>query len=208
MKILKRILLVLALIVIIAGIVMISLKGFNYGLLYSKTQRMNIYIDKEFNIEDIEQIAKEELGDNVSVRVGNFFGTVASVISKEISEEQQNNIINKINEKYGTEIKKDEDTAIMNVPQAKIFDIISNYIAPAITISVISLVYLAVRFKEQGVINSLIKPLISVILVIALYVSIFAIARIPINDLFIVFATLLFILTFIINTIKLNQAEN
>jgi preprotein translocase subunit SecF len=56
---------VVILAIIVTGIVMVVLKGFNYGIMYSKTQRMNIYIDVEFDIDEIKEIAKEVLGENV-----------------------------------------------------------------------------------------------------------------------------------------------
>lgn len=208
MKIFKKILIILAVIIAIAGIAMIAVKGFNYGILYSKTQRLNIYLENDFEIKDVEEIAKEVLGNNTIVRKGNLFGTVASIISSEITEEQRDSIITKLDEKYEIEIDKDKDIVTMNVPQANIFDIISSYIAPSVIIFIIVLVYLAIRFRKLGIVKSLVIPIVSTILVLAVYVGIYAIARIPVNDLFMVFAMLLFIATLIFNTIRLNTAEN
>ena len=208
MKIFKRILIILAVIIAIAGIAMIAVKGFNYGILYSKTQRLNIYFENDFEIKDVEEIAKEVLGNDIIVRKGNLFGTVASIAANEITDEQKDSLITKLNEKYEIEIDKEKDVVTMNVPQTNMYDIISSYITPSIIIFILVLVYSAIRFKKQGIVKSLIIPMLSTILVLAVYVGIYAIARIPVNDLFMVFAMLLFIATVIFNTMKLNATEN
>ena len=208
MKIFKKILIILAVIIAIAGIAMIAVKGFNYGILYSNTQRLNIYFENDFEIKDVEQIAKEVLGKNIIVRKGNLFGTVASITASEITDEQKENLITKLNEKYEIEIDKEKDVVTMNVPQTNMYDIISSYITPSVIIFILVLVYSAVRFKKQGIVKSLLIPMLSTILVLAVYVGIYAIARIPVNDLFMVFAMLLFIATLIFNTMKLNATEN
>lgn len=208
MKIFKKILIILAVIIAIAGIAMIAVKGFNYGILYSNTQRLNIYFENNFEIKDVEQIAKEVLGNNIIVRKGNLFGTVASITASEITDEQKENLITKLNEKYEIEIDKEKDVVTMNVPQTNMYDIISSYITPSIIIFILVLVYSAIRFKKQGIVKSLVIPMLSTILVLAVYVGIYAIARIPVNDLFMVFAMLLFIATLIFNTMKLNATEN
>lgn len=208
MKIFKKILIILAVIIAIAGIAMIAVKGFNYGILYSNTQRLNIYFENDFEIKDVEQIAKEVLGNNIIVRKGNLFGTVASITASEITDEQKENLITKLNEKYEIEIDKEKDVVTMNVPQTNMYDIISSYITPSVIIFILVLVYSAIRFKKQGIVKSLVIPMLSTILVLAVYVGIYAIARIPVNDLFMVFAMLLFIATLIFNTMKLNATEN
>lgn len=208
MKIKKLIVPLLAIVIIIAGIVMIGLKGFNYSLLYSKTQRMNIYINKEFEIEDIKAITDEVLsGKTVEVQKVDQFETIVSIVTTEITDEEKDNIITKLNEKYEIDIDKDTDILLVNIPQIKIWDVVEKYIAPLIVITVASLAYMAVRFKKQGLVKSLVIPFVSVVLTMGVYVSIVALARIPVNELFVVFAVLIYILTFIGNAIKLNKAE-
>ena len=207
MKILKNILLVLVIITIILGIVMIKVKGFNYGLLYSTTQRMNIYIDKELDINSIKDIAKEILGEDILVQYGTHFNTVASVVAREITEEQQDTIISKIQEKLEVEINKDEDVVLMDIPQANVYDLISIYILPIILILALFLIFLEVRYRKQGAIKTILIPGLSVILVLGLYISAYSIVRIPVNDFFVIFAMLFFIGTLITNTMILNRAE-
>lgn len=204
----KKVFILAIAVIIIAGLIMIGVKGFNYSLLYSRTQRMNIYMTQDFEINDIKEIAKEVLGNRkLKVQLGNTFGTVASIVSEEITEEEQNDIINKINEKYSTEIKKDNDVVVTVIPEANAWDLIVKYISPIIITTIIVLVYFVIRFKEQGMIKCIGIPVLSLILVNLLYISIIALTRIPVNEFFAIFGILIYFLTIIYNTMKLEKEQ-
>ncbi len=206
MKNIKKIILVIMVLIIIAGLIMIYMKGFNYSLLYSKAQRMNIYMTQDFNINEIEEIANEVLGENnTEVQLGNTFGTVASIISKEITEEQQNNIIQKVNEKYGIEINKDSDIVLTTIPQANAFDLISRYILPLLITTIIVLVYYVIRFRRQGVVKCIVLPALRLILISAFYISVIALTRLPINEFFAICGILIYFITIMFNTVKLSK---
>lgn len=203
-----KIMIVIVALIILAGIIMICVKGYNYDLLYSKSVRMNIYLTKEFKVNEIEEIAKEILGTNkLKVQQGNTFGTVVSIVSKEITEEQQNNIIQKLNEKYELEINKDEDVIVAQIPQVNIWEMITKYISPLVITTIVILVYFVIRYRKQGIIKCIGIPVLSLIGIIALYVSIIALTRIPVNELFIIFLVLIYFLTLICNAVKLNKQE-
>lgn len=203
-----RIIMVIVALIILAGIIMICVKGYNYDLLYSKSVRMNIYLTKEFKVNEIEEIAKEILGTNkLKVQQGNTFGTVVSIVAKEITEEQQNNIIQKLNEKYEIEINKDEDVIVAQIPQVNIMEIITKYISPLVITTIVILVYFVIRYRSQGIIKCIGIPVLTLIGVSALYVSIIALTRIPVNEFFIIFLVLIYFLTLICNAIKLNKQE-
>ena len=201
-----RIIMVIFALIILSGIIMICVKGYNYDLLYSKSVRMNIYLTKEFKVNEIEEIAKEILGTNkLKVQQGNTFGTVVSIVAKEITEEQQNNIIQKLNEKYEIEINKDNDIIVTQIPQADILKMITKYISPLVITTIVILVYFVIRYKNQGIIKCIGIPVLTLIGVSALYVSIIALTRIPVNEFFIIFLVLIYFLTLICNAIKLNK---
>ncbi len=203
-----RIIMVIFALIILSGIIMICVKGYNYDLLYSKSVRMNIYLTKEFKVNEIEEIAKEILGTNkLKVQQGNTFGTVVSIVAKEITEEQQNNIIQKLNEKYEIEINKDEDLIVAQIPQVNIMEITTKYISPLVITTIVILVYFVIRYRSQGIIKCIGIPVLTLIGVSALYVSIIALTRIPVNEFFIIFLVLIYFLTLICNAIKLNKQE-
>lgn len=207
----KKVMLILIPIVaiIVAGILMICLKGFNYSLLYSNVKRLNIYMDKEFNIEDVKTITDEVFGDKqVKVQKANQFGTVVSIVTSEITEEEQNSLIEKINTKYEITLDKETDIALMNIPQVRAWDLVKIYVSPLLTITLISIAYMALRFRKNGIIKSLIEPVVSLVLIMALYVSVVAIIRIPVNEFFVILGILIYILTIICNAMRLSKAEN
>ena len=131
-----------------------------------------------------------------------------SILTTEITEDEQNSIITKINEKYEIEINKDSDVVIMNMPQNSIWNVVEKYISPVITVTIATVAFIAIRFRKQGIAKSVVKPLISLVCIIALYISIIALSRIPVNELFVVLAILIYILTLICNAIKLSKTEN
>ena len=207
----KKVMLILIpiLAIIVAGILMICLKGFNYSLLYSNVKRLNIYMDKEFNIEDVKTITNEVFGDKqVKVQKANQFGTVVSIVTSEITEEEQNSLIEKINTKYEITLDKETDIALMNIPQVRAWDLVKIYVSPLLTITLISIAYMALRFRKNGIIKSLIEPVVSLVLIMALYVSVVAIIRIPVNEFFVILGILIYILTIICNAMRLSKAEN
>lgn len=193
--------------IIIAGISMLIFRGFAYSLTYQKSQRMNIYMEKEFEIDEIKNIVKEVLGNKSQVQLGNKFGTVASITFKEISDEQKKSIIEKINEKYEIKIDEEKNIVMMNVPQANVLDIISFYILPVSLIAIISLVFFAIRYREKGIINTVVLPFGSVLAVLGIYVSAYSLIRIPVNELFSVIGMCLVIVTLLINTIVLKKEK-
>ncbi len=203
-----KIIMVIVALIILAGIIMICVKGYNYDLLYSKSVRMNIYLTKEFKVNEIEEIAKEILGTNkLKIQQGNTFGTVVSIVAKDITEEQQNNIVQKLNEKYEIEINKDDDIIVTQIPQVNIWEMITKYISPIVITTIVILVYFIVRYRNQGIIKCIGIPVLTLIGVSALYVSIVALTRIPVNEFFIIFLALIYFLTLICNAIKLNKQE-
>ena len=59
----KQLKIILIALVIIAGIVIIAVEGFNFDLKYQDTQRVELYLKTEFNIADIRQITNEVFGN-------------------------------------------------------------------------------------------------------------------------------------------------
>ena len=58
----KQFQIALIVLIIIAGIIIIAVKGFNFDLKYQKAQRVELYLQTEFNTADIKQITDEIFG--------------------------------------------------------------------------------------------------------------------------------------------------
>ena len=191
----KQLKIILIALVIIAGIVIIAVEGFNFDLKYQDTQRVELYLKTEFNIADIRQITNEVFGNQkVMIQKVEVFEDSVSITTTSISDEQKNNLITKINEKYGTELTA-EDTTIENIGHTRGRDIIKPYIIPFAIAVIIVLVYLGIRYYKLVIVKVIGKSIGIMVLAQVLLFSIIAITRIPIGRLTIPMVMLVYLLT-------------
>lgn len=179
----KQFQIALIVLIIIAGIIMIAVKGFNFDLKYQKAQRVELYLQTEFNTADIKQITDEIFGkQKVMIQKVEVFEDSVSITTSSISEEQKNNLVTKVNEKYGTEIKSEELT-IQEIPHTRGRDIIKPYILPFAIAGIITLVYMGIRYNKLNIGKVIAKSIAFILLAQILLFNIIAITRIPIGRL-------------------------
>ncbi len=182
-------------IIIIVGIVVTFTIGFNFELSYKDSKKIQLYLEKEFQISDIKQITDEVLGNqNVIIQKVEVYEDSVDITAKDITEEQKSNIINKVNEKYGTELSAD-NIQITTVPHTRGRDIIKPYIIPLVIATIIILIYMAIRYYKLGVLKTLAKTIILLVITQAVLWSIMAITRIPIGRLTIPLVLVVYILS-------------
>lgn len=186
--------------IILAGIIMTLVKGFKFDLNYEAAQKVEIYIGKEFSIDDIKTITNEVFeGKDVLIEKVEEYEDTVSIKTSEITDDQKNNLVTKINEKYELETKA-EEINIVKIPHTRFMDINKKYIFPLILSLVIILVYVGIRFIKIGVLKSLTSTCLSVILSEAVLMSIVALARIPVGRI----TTALILLTYVISIVTIN----
>ena len=191
----KQLKIILIALVIIAGIVMIAVKGFNFDLKYQDTQRVELYLKTEFNISDIRQITDEVFGiQKVMIQKVEVFEDSVSITTTSISDEQKSNLITKINEKYGTELTA-EDTVVEDIGHTRGRDIIKPYIIPFVIAVIVVLIYLGIRYHKLSIAKVLAKSIGIMALAQILLFSVIAITRIPIGRLTIPMVILVYLLT-------------
>ena len=191
----KQLKIILILLVIIAGIVMVAVKGFNFDLKYQDTQRVELYLKTEFNISDIRQITNEVFGNQkVMIQKVEVFEDSVSITTTSISDEQKNNLITKINEKYGTELTA-EDTTVEDIGHTRGRDIIKPYIVPFAIAVIVVLIYLGIRYYKLNIAKVIAKSIGIMALAQILLFSVIAITRIPIGRLTIPMVILVYLLT-------------
>ncbi len=179
-KTINKIIILILLVVLIAGIVMTVVKGLNFDLEYAKSQELDLYITADCNMDDVRQIVKEVMGNNFSMQNIEIYGDATAIKAKEITDEQKEGIVNKVNEKYGTELNKDE-IEIKTNSHVRGRDIIKNYIVPFAVATAIILVYLLIRYFKLGIGKVLLKTIAVVVLAQLELLSIMAITRYPIG---------------------------
>jgi hypothetical protein len=175
----KQYLYIIIAIVIIIGAVICGVKGFNIELQYSNRQEMILSSSTELDISKIEEISKSIL-ENKEVKVQKVerFGNAVEIVSNEISNEEKENIIKKINEECNADISND-DIKIVDIPNTRIRDILKPYILPGIVTFAAVLLYFIIMYHKIGLNKVLLKGILLPIIVEMLYYSIIAITRVP-----------------------------
>ena len=204
----KKILYTVIALIIVVGILITCIWGFNVNISYAEHKQVDIYIGKEFNSEDINKIAKEVLGkQEIRVQKVEVYEDMVSINAKEITNEQLEQINQKINEKYELENKADSLT-ITSVPKIRLLDEIKPYITPIIISAVIIIVYSVIRYRKIGVLKLLISLVKSLVLPQAIYFSILAITRLPICRLTMPVALVILVVTLFVEYNNLEKAKD
>lgn len=205
----KKILFLLAiiLIVIVVGIAMLSLKGMNYGLNYGDNTTVELYLESDFEGEDIQNIIKEVFGNDIEIRQVNNLKQDILIITKSVKDEQLNDLVSKVNEKYGLELKTDDLIVTNNVKISGV-DLISPYVLPVVVTTVAILIYFIVRYKKIGIFKVSLITILTIVLVQLLVMSIYVITRLPINEYTMPISMMLYLISVIAITEKFENDLN
>lgn len=175
-------------IIIIIGIILTATMGLNLDLMYSSHKSIDINIQKQFENEDVYKIAKEVFeNQKVKVQKVELYEDMVSIIVKDATDEQLENLNTKLNEKYELENKKD-DMVITNVPSVEISDLVKPYILPVSISFVVIIVYLVIYMainnrvnRKLSILKEISKAILTIIGIELLYLSVFAITRLEVN---------------------------
>lgn len=201
-----KIVALLIVIIVIVGLIVALTAGFNFDLKYQETKKIQLYLEKDFEISDIKQITDEVLSnEKVVIQKVEVYEDTVIITAKEITDEQKSDLINKINEKYELELKAD-DIDIVTVPHTRGRDLIKPYVTPFLIATVIILVYMVVRYYKLGILKTLIKTGLIVVLAQAVLISVMAIARIPIGRVTIPLVLVVYVLSLLGTTTCLEKA--
>lgn len=179
----QKMIIAIIILIIIAGIIITATMGLNFDLRFQESKKVELYLGKDFEIKDIKQITNEVMPNQyVIVQKVEVYEDSVSIIAKDINDEQKQNLVNKVNEKYGTEISNDT-TEIVTIPHTRGRDLVKPYILPFAISMIIILVYMAVRYRKLGVIKTVLQTIFVCILTQVVLLSIIAITRIPVGRL-------------------------
>ncbi len=181
--------------IIIIGIALGILKGLNYSLEYQANQKIELYIGKVVDRKDIEEISNNVFGKNENkVQIVEIFNDMVAITVKDSNDEQIENFVNAINEKYGVEYTKD-DVEIIKESKIGIFDMIDPYIIPVLIALGLVVIYIAIRYHKLGFWKTLLLSIVWIVVIEALLYSVYAITRIPVNATTIPIALIVFVFT-------------
>ena len=192
-----KIIITIIAIIILIGIAITCTIGLNFDLRYRDSKRMELYLEQDFNISDIKQMTDEVMKDKkVIIQKVEVYEDTVSITAEDITDEEKQSLIDKVNEKYGTTLSA-ESTQIENIPNTRGRDIVKPYVVPFGIATLIILVYMAIRYRKLGVIKTLLKTIVIAIVAEMVLLSIMAIARIPIGIATIPLVITIYLLTLI-----------
>ena len=200
----KKVIQILLICLIIAGIVVISTVGFNVGLKYSEHKEISININKEFNVSDIRNITKEVFGNKpMIIQQVELYKDMVQISVKEASEEQVSSLNDKINEKYGLE-NAISDVKVVDIPNVRLRNVIKPYILPVSIVSVLTIIFAMIVYRKLGVWKVLYDTAMAIVAPQAILSSLYAVTRIPINRIANIVAISVFALSITMIILKLN----
>ena len=180
-KNIKIISIALVALVILIGIVVVGIWGFNKELRFEQSQSIDVYVEKSVDESKIKEIVHESLGGaNSMVQTVEIYKDMITIRAEEITEEQKDNILNKIKENYEFE-QTAEDTTINTVPATKIIDMYKKYVLPFIISGALVLVYMVIRYYKKGILKVLARTVAIPVFGELFLLSVIAIARIPVG---------------------------
>lgn len=166
--------------IILAGIVVVNIWGFNKELKFVQGQRIDIYVEQQVDKEKIKPIVEEVLGMHNIVQTVEIYEDMVTIRAKTISEEQRNTIVNKVKEIYQFE-QTAEKTDINTVPETRIRDMYKQYVLPFAISGVLVVAYMAIRYYKKGILKVLLNAVFVPVVAELLLLSWMAIVRIPIG---------------------------
>ena len=147
----KVIIAVLAL-VIIAGVVMAVVFGFNKSFEYSYTNKIFIKFTENFEIADVEEMVKEVFQDaKYKVEYMDEFEDGVVVTTNTASDEQISSFEDKLIEKYEKFTDKNSGfMEVIHVPPVRTIDLVEVFVKPVIIVTAIVIIFLAIVFRKLG----------------------------------------------------------
>ena len=178
----KKIILLGIILLIIAGIVVVALKGVKVSLTMQQHEEINVYIGKQTSFKEVKEICKEVFGNKRFVLKDlDVFTDAYSVNVESITNEEKDALINKLNKKYEVEIEL-TDISEKNVANIRVRDVVKPYFKPIIISTILIAGYIVIRFRKENAWKLLGKITGIIVLTEAVIFSIIAVLRIPLSS--------------------------
>lgn len=202
----KRIPLIILALIILTGIIVLFVTGFEKSVTYKAGTRIEVYIPQGYEKQDILNIAKESFnGKKVAIEDVEKLNQIVGIkINDKYSEEEMKNLKTNLSEKY--EIEEDKlDIYEVTVPTTRISTDIIPYVMPIVLVTTVTLIYVLLRnIKNENKWKLILKIVISLAIILGLYFSVILITRIQYGIYTMPVALAIYIITLMIsvNNIK------
>lgn len=202
----KKVIIALIACIVVAGIAITCVMGLNYELMYSQNTQLDIYIGKEFQNQEIQDIVHEVIGQDkkVIIQKVEIYEDMVTITVPEITTEQIEQVNQKINEKYEID-NTVEEIQVVNNTKIRGREMVRPYILPVTISFIIILIVLTILYRKVGAMKVLSNFIGYTFLVQALYLSIIALTRVEVNRFTMPIAIALFAITQLAVVIKLEK---
>lgn len=195
----KRIFLIIIILIILSGIITLCAAGFEKSTAYEAGTRIEVYIPKGYEKQDIINIAKESFSKKVSFDEADKLNQVAAIKLHDYTKEELETFETKISEKYDIE-KDDLQLQEIKLPTTRISTAIEPYVFPIILVTVLALIYILFRnLKSENKWKILLNIIINLAIALGLYFSLILILRIPFGTYTMPLALAIYIIILIIS---------
>lgn len=218
---------------ILSGIIVVMLKGFNVSLDLQSHDTLKFVFSQKFEKNDVENVCKEVFKNKkYKIKTVEVFTDAVYIISPSITDDEKTALLEKLNDLYKTEkdtveenasneetieeaeektiydeLEEGKDFNFYSDAKVRIRDIVKPYIVPSIISAIIICIYVALKYRKinDGKIWITILKLISeLIVIILILLSLIAILRIKFTSTLI---PLLMFLILICLVIRLSNYE-
>ena len=171
----------IAVMIILVGMIVTGIWKTNFSLDYTEHTRIDVYLGKDYNLEDMKQITKEVFPkEEIHYQEIETFHDALSIHVSTLTDEQLATFKEKIKETYELE-ETDHSIVTTTVPHYRICDIVKPYMIPMIMVTIIILVYVGIRYLNLGMYKVIGVLLLRLFVSEAVLASIIQIARIPVG---------------------------
>lgn len=201
----NKIILLLIVLLIVAGTITLFVAGFEKTAEYQAGTRIEVYIPRGYEKQDVINIAKESfVGKKFTFEEVEKLDQVASIKIIDYSEEELNKFKTSICEKY--EIEEDAlELHEIAIPTIRISTAVTPYVFPVVLVTVLSLIYVLFRnLKSENKWKIVLKIVLVLAFVLGTYFSLILVLRLPFGSYTMPLALAIYIITLMIsvNNIK------
>lgn len=184
-------------VIIIASLIVTATVGLRVTSRYAEGYLVRFTADKDINLENVSEVAREVFGDDFyAVKEVEFFDNSAQIKVRSISDEQFQNYITKINEKFGVSLTS-ENYIVEHVSNIKLRTLVEPYIVPLGISTLLISAFFAIRYKGA---RQMLLFLAAIIVIEGIEYAMYALCRIPVGTYTVPCGMITYILTTIIYT--------
>ena len=192
-------------VIIIASLIVTATVGLRVTSRYAEGYLIRFTAEKTITSEGVSEVAKEVFGDDFfAVKELEFFDNSAQIKVRNISDEQLQNYVTKINEKFGEKLTSDYYT-VEHVSNVKLRTLVEPYIVPLGISTLLIAAFFAIRYKGA---KQMLLFLVTIFVVEAIEYAIYALCRLPIGTYTVPIGMITYVLTTVLYTAYQERKDN